>query len=853
MSAHRPLHKSVALLGVCLAVALVTAAPVEASLTALNTNQIIYQPGDPFVLTLILSPEGFTSGDLYVQIMLPNGAILFLNEAAQFTATARPFRPNLTITVPSQTEIFSGGFPFALQGTYALQAIQVLTGSDPTNPDNLIGTGFPVRIAFVAPTSPVGTVMTIPVDSILNGDFAVNPKTQIAVVSGFPKIVKAVNLITGKVIASIPMTLRQPRTVAVNPNTNVAVVSFVTCSSNDISTTLSCSGPPGLVFIDLNTNRVTGSLLLPNAPIFTDRSDSITNIAIDSQSNRAVVGNLVRSVPDQFSFTTIDLGSRQVLSSFFADGPLSAGTSLTLNPSTNELTVARVLELVVIDLATGQIRRRFPLDSIPLNPLAIAGLPDRNGVVISGIGVPPGGSSSGAAITILDLTTGATETPVFLPDFQVGFKALAINPATNQVFVGACPKQSLPPFFTFPSPKLILLDLAPFRLVSAFDLPSSTSVCFDSLAVNPVLNTVLFPSFVHLLQIQPQGFSVSPQVAPLRGVVLASGTGAPVSGATVAVQQTGLAGVSDASGQVFFSGVPVGPQIVTISAAGFAPTSQQALIQTGQMNEVTITLLPQAAFRPLTGVVVSGIRANTTGSAASVAAALSRSAPQVGRWQPAGSSPDGLNQGPLSCSVPPNATAIPGATVALPSSGNPTEATTGASGTFFLTQAPAGTVLVAVRAPGKNPTTQLTTIEQSLENCIVVTLLPTLNPDAPTIEVALNRTSFRPGETLTLDRTITLAANASPTPADEYVLGVLPDGQTVLSLVPGPAIDFGVKPFRSGTPVLPAAPLGLRFTFGGGEPVGTYQVVGRLVKPGGNPLNPADWLNTTTTSFSFGP
>ncbi len=38
-----------------------------------------------------------------------------------------------------------------------------------------------------------------------------------------------------------------------------------------------------------------------------------------------------------------------------------------------------------------------------------------------------------------------------------------------------------------------------------------------------------------------------------------------------------------------------------------------------------------------------------------------------------------------------------------------------------------------------------------------------------------------------------------------------------------------------------------------GEPPGTYQAVGRLVKPSGNFLNPGDWLNTTTTSFTFGP
>ena len=151
--------------------------------------------------------------------------------------------------------------------------------------------------------------------------------------------------------------------------------------------------------------------------------------------------------------------------------------------------------------------------------------------------------------------------------------------------------------------------------------------------------------------------------------------------------------------------------------------------------------------------------------------------------------------------------------------------------------------------------TQLATIEQGLENCIVVTLLPTLNPNSLTIAVALNKASFRRGDTL--DVTVTLGASASPTQADEYLVGVLPDGQTLVSLVAAPCgtpgVLFGVGRFRCNFTVTSAADRVLQFTFSGTEPQGTYQAVGRLVKPSGNFFNPADWLNTTTTSFSLGP
>ena len=438
-------------------------------------------------------------------------------------------------------------------------------------------------------------------------------------------------------------------------------------------------------------------------------------------------------------------------------------------------------------------------------------------------------------MTVLDLTTRQLRPPLPLPGIDI-VDSLAINPVTNQVAV-------------LGSGKLFLVDLAELRLVKAIDLPTGAS----ELAFDSATNTILIPAFTALFLIQPQALPAAPEVAPLDVAVRALDTGAPIEGATVTVKRTGLADSTRFNGFAFFTGVPVGPQTVTVSAAGFAPTERPVTIQAGPGIVVRISLVRQAAFGTLTGVVVSGIPPRNTSSATSAGESRRRNVTQAGQLPHAEPGPVVPDQALPSC-APANATPIPGATVALPSPGAPVEATTGTNGTFFLAQAPAGTVLVAVRAPGQNPTTQLATIEQGLENCIVVTLLPTLNRDPPTIALTLNAGSFRPNQTLTLDRVITLSASASPTQADEYILGVLPDGQTLLSLVVAPpGFAFGVAPFRTNVTVTAATGRVFQFTFSGGEPPGTYQAVGRLVKPGGNPFNPADWLNTTTANFTFGP
>lgn len=148
--------------GVCLSPALLVPAHARASLTAFNTNSLIYQPGNLFVLKLLLGKQFQDRGDIYVKKHDPMRSPSSWITEPQFTSAVHAFRPDFKTVEPSATEIFSSTpFPFEFPGTYTLQTFQARTGTDPANLDNLIGTGFPVRIAFIARTAGVGTNTTI--------------------------------------------------------------------------------------------------------------------------------------------------------------------------------------------------------------------------------------------------------------------------------------------------------------------------------------------------------------------------------------------------------------------------------------------------------------------------------------------------------------------------------------------------------------------------------------------------------------------------------------------------------------------------------------------------------------------
>ncbi len=575
----------------CLAIGLGMPAIGRASRIGIRTNQIIYQPGDSVDLTLLLGPTlmptplpALNRGDLYVQVTLPDGSILFLDQNAQFTPAARPFRPDLFVATPSQTEIFS--FPIAPvlpQGTYTLLAFQVRTGSDPTNSANIISTGFPVGVAFIAPTSPVGRSVVIPLTSSISR-VAVNPQTSAgstAILTRSPSSVSLVNLVTNKVVVSIATSrlLDLDRDIGLNPATNVAVVPFR-------------STPPSVGIIDLSTTQITTVNLppLPN-PANPGEFVRISSIGIDVSRNRAVVGLFSNTASGRLeSYSIINLAASTIISSVtinastpidsFVLGP--TGTTLFGFGGVNAQT------LVERNVATGDLIRSFSFGGFVLGKIAL--LPAQNKLVIGTIPLVAPSVFRGIGLTTLDLGTGTITSPIVLSGTGI-FGDLVINPINNRAILLGCPD---PPNCL--ASQVFTVNLATFAF-SSRTIPGTALV----VALDISRGALVLPVDTFLDVDQNVAVPVLARTGRLSVTVRALETGTPIAGATVAIQGTGLAQVTtpgvftfNIPGGASFPEVPAGPQTVSVSAFGFSLATMAVTIQAGQTSQITISPSQQA-------------------------------------------------------------------------------------------------------------------------------------------------------------------------------------------------------------------------------------------------------------------
>ena len=107
---------------------------------------------------------------------------------------------------------------------------------------------------------------------------------------------------------------------------------------------------------------------------------------------------------------------------------------------------------------------------------------------------------------------------------------------------------------------------------------------------------------------------------------------------------------------------------------------------------------------------------------------------------------------------------------------------------------------------------------------------PSCPISGPRLSLWVSQSGFRTGEQLTLYGQVT--PGASPTSADVYVAIQLPDGTVFFWLGDGNATS-AVQPLASNVSI--SSPLFgqlFTFTFGGGEPVGTYTWYGAFTQPG---------------------
>lgn len=126
----------------------------------------------------------------------------------------------------------------------------------------------------------------------------------------------------------------------------------------------------------------------------------------------------------------------------------------------------------------------------------------------------------------------------------------------------------------------------------------------------------------------------------------------------------------------------------------------------------------------------------------------------------------------------------------------------------------------------------------------------------PAAAIALNGASFRTGDTVGYQATLT--PGSAPTQVDIYLGALLPDGVTFVSFVPSPggtiAFVFGPipVPFLANTTLVPHV-VPFPYTFAWSEPVGTYYTYAGIVVTETDPLQPANQLSLAIQAFQFMP
>lgn len=148
------------------------------------------------------------------------------------------------------------------------------------------------------------------------------------------------------------------------------------------------------------------------------------------------------------------------------------------------------------------------------------------------------------------------------------------------------------------------------------------------------------------------------------------------------------------------------------------------------------------------------------------------------------------------------------------------------------------------------------TLTMSAPKAVTATFTPPPLIVSPTAVVALNGATFRTGQTIAYQATLT--PGSVPVQVDIYLGVLLPDGVTFLSLVPvsGGFISIALGPspipFRTDVALTPTV-VPFSYAFQGLEPVGTYFTYAGLVVAGGHPLQLSNQLSVAVQAFQFSP
>ena len=273
--------------------------------------------------------------------------------------------------------------------------------------------------------------------------------------------------------------------------------------------------------------------------------------------------------------------------------------------------------------------------AIPLTPLpafgtitgtvtnASVGAPPLSGATVAGTGFSTTTDSNGN-FTLTGLPPGPQTLTVSRPGFSPTTKTVTVVAGTS-VSAGAIPLTPLPAFGTITGTVINASTGAPLFGATVAVASISITTTTDS---NGNFTLAGIDGTGETLFVRASGFSsatkivstvagetVSAGTIPLTPLPTAStgtgtvtvtnaGTVAPLSGATVG--GTGFSTTTDSNGNFTLTGLPPGPQTLTISRSGFTPETKAVTVEAGKtLSAGTVAMTPLPNFGMITGTVIN--------------------------------------------------------------------------------------------------------------------------------------------------------------------------------------------------------------------------------------------------------
>lgn len=197
-------------------------------------------------------------------------------------------------------------------------------------------------------------------------------------------------------------------------------------------------------------------------------------------------------------------------------------------------------------------------------------------------------------------------------------------------------------------PIVLILYLAPTGMVKNFYKQIHVDILPKSVRLFRKSWSILFAILSTLCYGSSYAQNGSPQhdsttvTSTIRGEVVSASSHLPVLRARVAIQSTKLGALTNAQGEYRITNVPVGHYIITISAVGFSPSSQEVVVGSG--HQVVLNIILQERIIQGDTISVTGSEALTTINRVAAVSATPFSVQDVNRYAGAFQDPSRMAQ-----------------------------------------------------------------------------------------------------------------------------------------------------------------------------------------------------------------